>query len=57
MDDRNEFLEDQKKNNELFAKETLEEENEIESNELNENSFVLEEVVFSKNFKSSSKEG
>ena len=34
----------------------LEEENEIENNELNENSFVLEEVDFSNNFKSSSKE-
>ena len=52
----NELLEEQKKNNELFAKEMLEEENEIENNELNENSFVLEEVDFSKNFKSSSKE-
>ena len=56
IDDMNELLEEQKKNNELFAKETLEEENEIENNELNENSFVLEEVDFSKNFKSSSKE-
>lgn len=56
IDDMNELLEEQKKNNELFAKETLEEENEIENNELNENSFVLEEVDFSKNFKWSSKE-
>ena len=56
IDDMNELLEEQKKNNELFAKEMLEEENEIENNELNENSFVLEEVDFSKNFKSSSKE-
>lgn len=56
IDDMNELLEEQKKNNELFAKETLEEENEIENNELNENSFVLEEVDFSKNFKSSLKE-
>lgn len=56
IDDMNELLEEQKKNNELFAKEMLEEENEIENNELNENSFVLEEVDFSKNFKWSSKE-
>lgn len=56
IDDMNELLEEQKKNNELFEKEMLEEENEIENNELNENSFVLEEVDFSKNFKSSSKE-
>ncbi len=56
IDDMNELLEEQKKINELFAKEMLEEESEIENNELNENSFVLEEVDFSKNSKSSSKE-
>ena len=56
IDDMNELLEEQKKINELFAKEMLEEENKIENNKLNENSFVLEEVDFSKKSKSSSKE-
>lgn len=56
IDEMNELLEEQKKINELFAKEMLEEENEIENSELNENSFVLEEVDFSKKSKSSSKE-
>ena len=56
IDEMNELLEEQKKINELFAKEMLEEENKIENNKLNENSFVLEEVDFSKKSKSSSKE-
>ena len=56
IDDMNELLEEQKKINELFAKEMLEEENKIENNKLSENSFVLEEVDFSKKSKSSSKE-
>ena len=56
IDEMNELLEEQKKINELFAKEMLEEENKIENNKLSENSFVLEEVDFSKKSKSSSKE-